>query len=74
MVFHILFLAEWSTYEVRLMFTITCDDEEYIELYTAREIAHHWVKEREKTTTYDRCVINASGLNVIDQTTTSIFT
>ncbi|CAK6957240.1 adhesion G-protein coupled receptor G4 isoform X1 [Scomber scombrus] len=37
--------CEWSTYEVRLMFIITCDDEKYIELYTAREIAHHWLRE-----------------------------
>lgn len=50
MVFHNLFggLAEWSIYEVRLMFAIVRSDGNNTELYTARDIAHNWVKEKKK--------------------------
>lgn len=30
------------------MFAIICYDGNHTELYTARDIAHHWVKERKK--------------------------
>ncbi|XP_056254325.1 adhesion G-protein coupled receptor G4 isoform X2 [Seriola aureovittata] len=37
--------CEWSFYEVRLKFDIICYDGNNTEPYTAREIAHHWIRE-----------------------------
>lgn len=36
--------TEWSIYEVKLMFVIIRLDGN-TDVYTAREIAHHWVKQ-----------------------------
>ncbi|XP_062262524.1 adhesion G-protein coupled receptor G4 [Platichthys flesus] len=37
--------CEWSCYEVRLMFAIICYDGHNTEVYTARDIAHHWLRD-----------------------------
>ncbi|XP_034463373.1 adhesion G-protein coupled receptor G4 [Hippoglossus hippoglossus] len=37
--------CEWSCYEVRLIFAIICYDGHNTEVYTARDIAHHWLRD-----------------------------
>ncbi|XP_047186405.1 adhesion G-protein coupled receptor G4 [Scophthalmus maximus] len=37
--------CEWSFYEVRLIFAIICYDGNNTEVYTARDIAHQWLRE-----------------------------
>ncbi|XP_037835092.1 adhesion G-protein coupled receptor G4-like [Kryptolebias marmoratus] len=36
--------CEWSIYEIKLLFAIIRSDVNHTELYTARDIAHSWVK------------------------------
>lgn len=38
-------LAAWSIYQVKLIITIIRQDENKTEIYTARDIAHQWVKQ-----------------------------
>ncbi|KAG7220093.1 hypothetical protein INR49_008987 [Caranx melampygus] len=44
--------CEWSFYEVRMMFVIICYDGNNAESYTAREMAHHWIREVLPTSMY----------------------
>lgn len=43
-------LAAWSIYQVKLIITIIRQDGNKTELYTARDIAHQWVKQTKTST------------------------
>ncbi|KAM7398262.1 hypothetical protein PAMA_006254 [Pampus argenteus] len=44
--------CEWSVYEVRLMLVIICYKGKNTERYTARDIAHHWLRDVLPTNIY----------------------
>lgn len=52
-------LAEWSAYEVRLMFAIIRSDSNNTELYTARDIAHKWVTQTYKNTDIANLIVTS---------------